>query len=562
MKRFAWLLGVLGGFALVSFGVYAAFVDKVAAPWAVVGGVGAALVIAWLALARDEISRYASARGTRYSTTALVTVLIGGGIVVALNILANRYDKRWDVSASQRYALSDQTKKIVRGLDKDVRVMAFFTSGSQEESKFKALVEGYQQLSDHIEVEFHDPVREPMLAQKEGITSQYGTVLLSSGDDKQRIDSEFDEQSLTNALVKLTSGVEHEVCFTDGHGELDPDDTMTASGLGGVITRLKGQNYKVKKITLLRTGGVPEDCDLLVVAAPQVDWLPAEREMLAAWLASGHPAEVMLEPTLAQGLAHDLLRYGVKVGDDVVLEQNPNYQLVGGDISYIILDRSSFAPSDFTEPIKGMAILRMARSVGTGPAVDGIQVQELAHTSQYGWAETNLDSRTAPKPDPDQDTVGDVPLMAVADIKDPKAIEVGSRKLAPGGDAALTTVSADPPKADAGGNPSTGSTDAGATEADSAFTPKAGGKLLVVGDSDFASNALVDQGSNADLFLNSISWLAGEKDQISIRTNPASKASLSMNLVQGIVVWLICLLIVPGLAVAGAIGTWRYRRSL
>ena len=67
---------------------------------------------------------------------------------------------------------------------------------------------------------------------------------------------------------------------------------------------------------------------------------------------------VMLEPLGTPNLAHDLARYGVKVGDDVVLEQNPNYQIMGGDPSYIILDKASFDMHPITEPIKAMALLR------------------------------------------------------------------------------------------------------------------------------------------------------------------------------------------------------------
>ncbi|MDP6934479.1 MAG: ABC transporter, partial [Myxococcota bacterium] len=70
------------------------------------------------------------------------------------------------------------------------------------------------------------------------------------------------------------------------------------------------------------------------------------------------------------------------------------------------------------------------------------------------------------------------------------------------------------------------------------------------------------QFNNQDLFLNALAWSVGEDDQISIRPNEASQSALSMNVIQGLLVWLTCMLIAPGLALAGAIGTWRRRRSL
>ena len=44
-------------------------------------------------------------------------------------------------------------------------------------------------------------------------------------------------------------------------------------------------------------------------------------------------------------------------------------------------------------------------------------------------------------------------------------------------------------------------------------------RLVVIGDSDFASNAHYYNGNNSDLFLNSVSWLTEETELISIRHN-------------------------------------------
>ena len=42
-------------------------------------------------------------------------------------------------------------------------------------------------------------------------------------------------------------------------------------------------------------------------------------------------------------------------------------------------------------------------------------------------------------------------------------------------------------------------------------------KIVVFGDSDFAKNKFFSSSDNADLFLNSVNWLAGDYDLISIR---------------------------------------------
>ena len=97
------------------------------------------------------------------------------------------------------------------------------------------------------------------------------------------------------------------MCFTEGHEEIDPDDDTSAVGMGAAVVKLEGQNYTVRKIFPARDGSIPELCEVVVVADPQVDWLPAEREMLAA-MSLGEARCRDVEPTRTPGLVADLGR--------------------------------------------------------------------------------------------------------------------------------------------------------------------------------------------------------------------------------------------------------------
>lgn len=562
MRSFAWVLGFIGGGLVLAFLINAALVDSITTPWAVTGGVGALLFAGWLFADRESLGAAASSRGARFTSTALVLSLLGLGLAVASNVLANRYDKRWDLTSTGRFTLSDQTDSILKGLDREVKVVAFFSLESMgEKEQFEDLIEGYSQKSTLLKVEYHDPVSEPLVAQQYKITTPYGTVILEAGDRTQRLESDFGEEAVTNALVRLTSDKDHVVCFTTGHGELPVDQDNDPSSLSGAVVKLEGLNYTVKNVTLLRDGGVPADCEMLIAADAQVDWLPAEREMLAAYVAGGGSFVLLIEPLQAPGLAADMARYGIAVGNDVVLEQNPNYQLVGGDMSYLVLDPSSFDLHPISEPIKGMTLLRLARSVDRGAEVPGINVAVLAHTSAYAWAETTLDQNTLPSPDEGQDRIGQIPLIAVAEITDPAAIPVGNRAVGEVGGASPLSGLLGGAAAAATPSEATPSDAAPAEAAPADVARKAGGKVVVFGDADFASNELIDQGSNRDLLLNTVAWLAGEEDQVSIRSPEGAKGSLSLNLGQGLLMWLVCLLGAPGVAVGMAVSTWISRRA-
>jgi len=539
---------MLGGILLLGFLIYALYIGDLKAletPWIAGGVLGAVLIGGWLYVARDSLRQLAASQGARYSSVAVGMTVMALGIVVALNVVANRYDERWDLTEGGMFTLSDQTISIAEGLDQDVTILAFFSAGSMEEMGFQTLLEGYEQHTGRLKVEYHDPIRNPLLAEENSITTQWGTVILKSGNSSQRLESSFDEEAFTNALVRLTAGKQHTICFVEGHGELDPTDSYDAAGLGTAVSKLEGQNYTHKTVTIFRENGVPSDCEVLVAADPQYDWMPAEQELLAAYVAGGGHFLLMLEPGHADGLAADMARYGIAVGNDLVLEMGESAQFFGGDVSYVLLTPDSFDFHPITDDIQGFTMHRIARSAGKGADMEGVNVQELARTTDQSWAKLGLESITDINPDPAVDRMGPIPLISVSEITDPSVITV--RGPAP-----------EAPPAPAEGEDAPPAPQAPIIEVDRA----AGGTVMVIGDVDFATNALLDQGNNMDLLLNTLAWMVDEADQISIRKNEAAESGITMSLGQGILVWLLCLLLAPGLALTGALMTWRTRRKL
>ena len=580
MSRFAWILGAVGVLALLAFGAHAVTSEVLDPAWSGAGIVGALLCVAWMWIDRAALGRYAGSRGGRYTATATALVGVSAGVAVALNVLAQRHDQRLDITSSQKYALSEQTLKVLGGLDREVQVLGFFPPGTPDRITLEDLLDGYTAQTGLLKVSFHDPLAEPLLAREHQITSSYGAVVLQAGDEKQRIESGFNEEALTNALIRLTAGRSHELCFTSGHEELDPDDDQSTTGLGLAVLKLEGQNYTAARFIPFQEGRVPPTCDVVIVADPQVDWLPPEREILARHLAEGGKVLALLEPARVPGLAADLARYNVAVGDDILLEQNPNLQLVGGDPSYIFVDKATMDHHPVTNPIKGATLFRVARSVGIAdPGMEGLQAQELLRTSEYGWAETRYLDPGGLSPDPAEDRVGGVPLMVSVEITDPSVIQIGAGRppaapglpglgAPPGADPAAVppadpaAPAADPATAPAAAPSPPPVVGEGAAAEGPAVDRKPGGRLVVIGDAEFASNELLDQASNQDLFLNTVAWLAGEEDQVSIRPNPAAAGTFTMTLIQGLLVFVISLIVAPGLALIGAIGTWMQRRRL
>ena len=84
--------------------------------------------------------------------------------------------------------------------------------------------------------------------------------------------------------------------------------------------------------------------------------------------------------------------------------------------------------------------------------------------------------------------------------------------------------------------------------------------MVVVGDSDFASNAFLGMAGNRDLALNIINWLAQQENLISVRPRDPEDRRITLSQGQDRMIFWFTVLIVPGLLIAAAVHTWWRRR--
>ncbi len=500
--RIAGGLGVLGSLVCALIGSQVA---ELGGLWAGSSIASVLAVIGWLWFDRHAVLSVLRSKQLRHATGGALLTTAAIVAAIALNVVAERHDHRWDLTSANRHALSPETLSVIERIEQPIQIDGFFSSGSTEETSFSDLIGRLQHKTDRISVAIHDPVRDPAIADRFEVDNSLGTVVLSLEGRTQRIDAEASEEALTNALIRLLSGGEHTICSTEGHGEIDPDDDLNPASFSAAVTILERQNYTVKSLNLARTGAVGDECSLLLIADPRTNFAPAELDALDRHIRGGGQTLILLDPGHAPNLATALANYGVDVGENLVLENHPQYQLMGGDESYLVVTEAQMTDHPITEPITGMILLRVARTVQSlQPPMDDFDVGELFVTSTHAYAETRLDGTAPPQRDA-ADPAGQLGLAAVS-------------------------------------------------------VHTSGGRTVVFGDSDFTSNELLDQASNYELLPNTVAWLVNDAQQVSIR--PASLGGgFTMSAMQGILLWIASVVIVPGLALLGAAVTWMRRRN-
>ncbi len=525
LKKILGLLGWVG--AILVFAALAISMRKPEWPWYQMAIAGLVCTLLYILSQWREIGRAFAGRQARFGTLAAASVLVVLAILVAINYLGTRHNKRWDLTAAKQFSLSDQTRKVLQDLKQPVHIKVF--ARSDDFQRFHDRLDEYAYASKQVSVEYLDPEKHPAFAQQYGITALGTTVFEYAGrNEKTTSDT---EQDMTNALIKVVQGKQPKVYFLQGHGEKDTASS-DRGGFSAINQALTSDNFLVDKLVLAQQTSVPADADVLIIAGPKTDLLPPEIDMLKAYLAKGGKLFVMLDPVLKAGapqltgLEGLLENWGIQADNDVVLDVSGMGRLLGTDESVPVV--ATYPPHAITENFNLLTAYPLARSMTPiEGGSNGHTAQRILETSRSSWGETNLKGLTSGQPAKldDDDKKGPVPIGAAVS-------------------AAATDAAAKPDQ-----KPADGQND-----------KQRETRLVAIGDSDFASNAALGVQGNRDLFLNTVNWLAQQENLISIRPRDAEDRRITLTAEQERRIFFLTVVIVPGLILLAGVQTWWRRR--
>ncbi len=447
-------------------------------------------------------------------TVAILLILV---LALAITLLSDRHYFRWDVTASGEHTLSDQTLQALKTIQEPVKAIAFVKEPSEEASNVKKLLASYEYHLKGLSFEMVDPDRNPALTRQYDIKA-LNTVIIEGFGQSQTVKTP-NEESLTNALVRLSKGRTEKVYWVMGHGER-PFKSEAPESLASIHQNLSNQNYDFEELTLAQKD-IPSDAALVVVAAPEKNLFPEEVASLKRFLNKGGSLLVFLEPYQDAGLKEFLREYGVVMSSDIVVDKMS--RVLGGD--FLLPMIVSYGNHEITRNFRLLSFFSLARSVELDKEVKkkGLTLTNLALTSQESWAETDRDALNQGKARLDaEDRQGPLSLAVIVEL-DPKEAKGEEGK-----------------------------------EEDK-ITGE--GKLAVFGDADFASNKFVSLAGNSELMINTMNYLVGRKDLITIpeKERPADHLMLTRN--QGLMLFWIPVVVIPLLVIVLGMGVWRKGRS-
>jgi ABC-type uncharacterized transport system involved in gliding motility auxiliary subunit len=451
-------------------------------------------------------------RTVRYGLNTALMVILLVGVITVVEALSFRHSARLDLTQNRRHSLSPQTVQVLTGLKTKVKATAFYRSDQPGKRLAEERFKEYARLAgDNFTWRIVDLDQEPVLAKGLG-ADNYGVTVLEAKGRTEKVQDADQEDKLTNALVKVLREGKLVVYVVQGHGEADLASSER-NGFSEAKGALEKANYEVKPLPLARQGKVPDDATVLVIAGPRSDFFGPEIDAIDAYLGKGGKVLAMINPPFpekaqAESVRKLVGRYGLTLDDDLVIELNPIGQVFGIGPQVPIVQQ--YEPHPITRDMTGVTTLfPLARSIGTPKqAPQGVTVQPLARTTPESWGETDraaLEQGQA-KPDP-QDPKGPLTLAAAA-TKD-KA------------------------------------------------------RLVLYGTANVATNQFLNVQGNRDFFLNTVSWLAEQEDQISIRPKDTKSTPVFLTSQQAQAAFWLPVVALPAVAIVGGIvALSRRRRSV
>jgi ABC-type uncharacterized transport system involved in gliding motility auxiliary subunit len=456
-------------------------------------------------------SRFLRARQTKYIGYATLYILVVLAIVVAANVLADRYNKSLDATSNKRFSLSDQTAKIVKGLKQGATITYYDQPNRFHQAKDQ--LDPYANLSPKIHVEYVDIDKNPQVA-REANVKNYGVAVVQIGANKQEAKS-LTEEGITGAFIRDLKNTTRTVCFVAGSGEHQIDDS-DRSGYSRLKDLLSKDEYVAKSINLLQKAEIPADCTVLVVGGPSGDYVQPQVDAIQKYVEDGGRGLFLLDPPLKMGrseiadndaLTHLLGTWGVTLDKDLILDLNPIGQVVGVGPQVALVTTYDTHPivTDMKRTATGFPLSRSLQVQNTSKT----NVQKLFSSSDTSLATEKLNSPSVDPSDP-KNKKGPLPLAAAGTYKTSKE--------------------------------------------------NSQGRFVVVGSSEWVANSFLNFNGNRDLALNAVNWLSSDEDLISIRPKEQEDRNITMTRAQLNVVRITSQFLLPLMVIFAGVSVWWRRR--
>ncbi len=285
------------------------------------------------------------------SAIAFTAIVIAAAILlnVAASLLTDRFNLKADMTADQRYDISDATVEMLKNVENSINIYMLAPEADVVDTNktlgiygpsIASILNRYPVLSGgKVKVEYVDIERNPSFTQDFQLGEIPSYSILVKSDAAYRLLTYYDyiyfrsadsfseekpvglnlEHALASAIYYCDTGSRRSAVLLDGKGENNGRDGGNGAKL---VSFLESNNFDVSYVNLT-TETLPEDTDLIVICAPEKDYSSDEIAVLDSYLNRNLGKVIVAlgtESKDASNLIYYLREYGITVSDQAIYD--------------------------------------------------------------------------------------------------------------------------------------------------------------------------------------------------------------------------------------------------
>ncbi len=493
---------------------------------------GSVLLILSLIINLKEVREFLSKGGMRMGPQ----IAIQGVLIVLMrlfvNIIIYRHDYIKDFTNKRLFTLRPQSRTTIKNLPGKVDVMAFFPGGSFNETRQRLRIYG---IYPKVSLRIIDPDKNEDVAQAENIPREPGVLFKYQG---ERVwINKYNEQDITNALIKVTRDTRPTVWFSMGHGEPALKST-DPNGLSYLHRMLTDQGYQVETVDLRAKEKIPDEVSMVALIGPNTQLIENEIRILDDYLVRGGDAIICLDPVFSAeevtGMERFLGPYGVRAQWNIV--RDPESRLADDKTGTWIISKNISSKHPVTEGLTQPSLVfyrtrSLTISQSLGPRLSVTPLAQSSSQSFAKYVDPNLFSRMKTQQEKQQFMKSIFEEKGDADARQKHVLAMAINKKPPQKKAWL--------KED---------------EVPSEM------RIVVTGTSAICRNISISIPYNWEFVMNSFNWLAGEEDLKHIKTRQRGGNRIYLSRAQKNGILYISVMIIPEIFMIIGLAVWWRRR--
>lgn len=365
-----------------------------------------------------------------FLTVLSIAVIVG--INILIKFLDNKYSLSYDLTSNKIFSITEDSINYLGELDKEVEIIVLsdkdnFISNGDYFRQADNVINEYAKYSDKISIRYVNLDENPMFkASYPNEELDSDNIIVKSG-EKYKILSAYDifnvqqsyggltitsskaEQSMTSAIIYVTSNEQIKVNVLTGFDELDSSSFQKL---------LKDNNYNVESKSML-TDNIDSEAEFAVIYSPKRDYDEQAIEKVKNYLYNdgkyGKNLIYFLYPSQTGLSKLDALlkEWGIKVGDGLVYDADVSKLFLSSNIFNTLTE---YEEDEYSQGINNKSIpvaMPLSKPI---EILDKDKVQTLLKfSSTSGIKPSNADQNWTP----DKDSLkGDIPAMVLSKSSD------------------------------------------------------------------------------------------------------------------------------------------------